>query len=513
MQDRSPKKSNVTLKRLVLAATATVFLTGTAITTGILTIPQAANAQISVQAAAPNSFADLVDAVSPAVVSIRVRTEVKRGQRRQQPNFDFEMPDLPPGHPLERFFKDFQDRFGNPDAKPGDRRRNRAPRRNYTEAVGSGFVISADGFVVTNNHVVENADEVIVVMNDGEERVATIVGTDPRTDLALLKIEGSTDLQFVEFATQEARVGDWVVAVGNPFGLGGTVTAGIISARGRDINANAYDDFLQIDAAVNRGNSGGPAFNTSGKVVGVNTAIFSPTGGNVGIAFAIPAATVKQVVFDLMDDGNVTRGFLGVSIQLVTKDIAAGVGLDKAGGAMVTQATPDTPAQLAGIRSGDIILFVDGETVESPRELSRLIASKLPGSEVELTIWRDGGERQVLVVLGTLADEVALTQPGPNHDQAPPPEPEAMPTSLGFAVMSAPDGDGVIIEEVDPDSVAAEKGLAPGVIILEADNQTVTTPTELEDVINSVRDSGRTTVLLKAMRNGNVRFLGVPVGG
>ncbi|NOZ32325.1 MAG: Do family serine endopeptidase [Alphaproteobacteria bacterium] len=505
-------KSNPTLKRFILAATATVFLTGTALTTGILTQSQPANAQIMVTAPAPNSFADLVDAVRPAVVSIRVRTEIteERQRQRQRPNFDFEMPDLPPGHPLERFFRDFQDRFGNPDARPRDRRPNRAPRRNYTEAVGSGFVISADGFVVTNNHVVENADEVIVIMDNGDERVATIVGTDPRTDLALLQIEGADDLPFVEFATEEARVGDWVVAVGNPFGLGGTVTAGIISARGRDINANAYDDFLQIDAAVNRGNSGGPAFNTSGKVVGVNTAIFSPTGGNVGIAFAIPADTVKQVVFDLMDDGNVTRGFLGVSIQIVTKDIAAGVGLEEARGAMVTRATPDTPAQMAGIRSGDIILFVDGEEVASPRELSRLVASKLPGSEVELTIWRDGDEQQVMVTLGTLADEVALVEPAPEPEPATP-DPEPMPTSLGIAVMTGPDGEGVIIEEVDPDSAAAEKGLVPGVVILEADYQGVNTAEELEEIIAEVRESGRSTVLLKAMRGGNVRFLGLSI--
>ncbi len=314
------------------AIAAAALISTSAIATGVLSTAPA-NAQISIENVAPFSFADLVDAVSPAVVSIRVKTRIEQARGPMGNREGFNMPDLPEGHPFEDFFKQFEDRRGDRDR----------PRERFGQAVGSGFVISADGFVVTNNHVIDDAEEVMVVMDNGDEMLANIVGTDPRTDLALLKIEAASDMQYVEFSDNEARVGDWVVAIGNPFGLGGTVTAGIVSARGRDINANAYDDFIQIDAAVNRGNSGGPAFDTTGKVVGVNTAIFSPSGGNVGIAFAIPAATVKQVVFDLMDDGKVTRGYLGVQIQNVSKDIAESVGLDEAIGALVTEPAPDSP--------------------------------------------------------------------------------------------------------------------------------------------------------------------------
>jgi len=369
--------------------------------------------------------------------------------------------------------------------------------------------ISEDGFVVTNHHVVEDAAEVVVVMDDVSEMDAKIIGTDPRTDLALLKIEAATELGYVEFADAEARVGDWVVAIGNPFGLGGTVTAGIVSARGRDINANAYDDFIQIDAAVNRGNSGGPAFDTTGKVVGVNTAIFSPSGGNVGIAFAIPASVVKQVVFDLMDDGNVTRGYLGVSIQDVSDDIAASVGMEEAIGALVTEPRPDSPAQKAGIQSGDIILSVNGEEIGDARDLARIIGQFSPETAVEVTLWRDGENKSFTVKLATLTEEQALVEPEEEIAPADPLEPKE--TATGLVLLPNEDGDGLMIMDILPDSPAAEKGFAPGDIVLQANSKPVNTVAAFEKAIEDVRSAGRDTMLIKASRNGNTLFVGLPL--
>jgi serine protease Do len=301
-----------------------------------------------------------------------------------------------------------------------------------------------------------------------------------------------------------------VVAVGNPFGLGGTVTAGIVSARGRDIAGSAYGDFLQIDAAVNTGNSGGPAFNLEGEVVGVNTAIFSPTGGNVGIAFAIPANVVKQVTRQLIESGSVTRGFLGVSIQDVTPDIADSVGLPRARGALVTQPSEDGPAGEAGVESGDVILSVDGEEIEDALDLSRTIAGKDPETQVELTIWRDGAEQTLSVTLGVLDEEALAAQ-----DQQPVPEqevPEAPePSSVGITVVPNSGGEGVLVQDVDPDSVAASKGLAVGDTVLEVDNKPVATAAEFEAAISGVRDSDRRTVLIKTERGGNIRFVGLPL--
>ncbi len=464
---------------------------------------QDATAQVSAPtASAPTGFADLVEAVKPAVVSIAVegvQSDARRYGRGRE--FDFNFPDLPENHPFRRFFDEFGDQFG-PNG-------NDRPREHPFQAAGSGFLISADGYVVTNNHVVENAEDVTVVLDSGDEHEAEIVGTDPRTDLALLKIDDVNDLPYVEFSDDEARIGEWVVAVGNPFGLGGTVTAGIISARGRDIAGNNYGDFLQIDAAVNRGNSGGPAFNLDGKVVGVNTAIFSPNGGNVGIAFAIPAATVKQIVDDLKDDGNVTRGFLGVSIQDVTKDIADSVGLPTARGALVTQPTDDAPAGNAGIRSGDVIVEVDGQVIDDALDLSRTIAEKSPGQEVTVTVWRNGEKQDFNVTLATL-DEEALAQTEPEPEQPEQAEPAA--SSVGLTLVPNAEGEGLLVQDIDPESNAASKGFSVGDVILEADNQVVSSVEDFESAISGVRDSGRSTVLIKASRNGNVRFIGLPLG-
>lgn len=493
----------LTRSRKLLSASALAIAVALASGTTIGVNTTQAIAQVAAPAGAPATFADLVESVKPAVVSIAV-DGVQETRGRGGNGFNFEFPDLPDDHPFRRFFDEFGDQFG----QRGQRGQQEQPRQRRFQAAGSGFIISADGFVVTNNHVVERAEKVTVVMDDGTEHVAEIIGTDPRTDLALLKMEDANDLPFVEFAEEEARIGDWVVAVGNPFGLGGTVTAGIVSARGRDIGGNNYGDFLQIDAAVNRGNSGGPDFNLNGEVIGVNTAIFSPNGGNVGIAFAIPASTVKAIISDLMDDGNVTRGFLGVAIQDVTKDIADSVGLPTARGALVTQPSEDAPAAKAGIRSGDVIVEVDGDAIDNALDLSRTIARKAPGQSVEITVWRDGKNQDFTVELDTLKEQVAAA-PEPQPEQ--PEEVVPTPSSVGITLVPNSEGDGLLVQDIDPDSIAASKGFAVGDTILEADNTAVNSVAEFEDAVDGVKDSGRTTILIKAQRGGNIRFVGLPL--
>ncbi len=454
---------------------------------------------------APN-FADLVEAVKPAVVSITVEGNSEGNSRDLQrggEQFRFNFPDLPDDHPFKDFFEQFGNEFGNQGQGNGQR-----PSRKFM-AAGSGFVISADGYIVTNNHVVDNADKVTVTFENGDEMSATVIGTDPKTDLAVVKVDGATDLPFVVLSDAEARVGEWVVAVGNPFGLGGTVTAGIISARGRDIQGSAYGDFLQIDAAVNTGNSGGPAFNVEGEVVGVNTAIFSPNGGNVGIAFAIPASVVKQVTAQLIDSGVVTRGFLGVGIQDVTRDIAESLGLENARGALVTEPTADGPAEKAGIQSGDVITAVDGDQISDALDLSRTIAGKNPDTAVEVTVVRDGAEQTFSVTLGKL-DE---TKPAAPEQPTPPVEVPAGPveTSVGLVLVPNAEGDGLLIQDVNPDSPAAEKGFGVGDAILEVNNTPVKTVEDFEKAIQAVKDAGRSTALVKAQRDGATRFVGLPL--
>lgn len=338
--------------------------------------------QLSGAQTALPSFADLVDKVKPAVVSVRVKTQVASANDGQS------LDDLPPE--LRRFFRD----FGGEGARP-----NR-PQPRQGMAQGSGFFVSQDGYVVTNNHVVENAVEVQLVTDSGKTLDAKVVGTDPRTDLALLKVKDAGNYPYVQLSDAKARIGDWVLAIGNPFGLGGTVTAGIVSAQGRDIGSGPYDDFIQIDAPINRGNSGGPTFNQNGEVVGVNTAIYSPSGGNVGIAFAIPASTVRQVVESLKKDGTVARGFIGVQIQPVTSEMADAIGLKEAKGALVAEAQGNGPAAKAGIRRGDTITAVNGEAVKDARDLSRKIATFAPGTKTTITLFREGKSRDVTFEVG-----------------------------------------------------------------------------------------------------------------
>jgi len=496
--------STPTRKLVAASALAMIVAAGT-LSTGFIT-PQPAYAQ-QVDTASVGvpmtGFADLVEAVSPAVVSVQVKAEVTT-QQIQGRNFQFDFPDLPEDHPLRRFFEQFEGPFG----PRGEQRPNRP--REFMQAVGSGFIISADGYIVTNNHVVQDATDVTVQLEDDTELAADIVGTDPRTDLALLKIrEDRNDLPFVQFAEEEARVGDWVVAVGNPFGLGGTVTAGIVSARGRDINASYYDDFLQIDAAVNRGNSGGPSFNTEGKVVGVNTAIFSPSGGNVGIAFAIPAALAQSVISQLQDTGFVTRGFLGVSLQDLNDDLADALGLANTNGALVAQPIEGGPAGLAGIESGDVIVSVDGRGVNNARELSRVISQRTPGSTVDLGVIRNGDELDIPVTLDKLEeDEAEVVTPDVQQEE----EPAAPSTSsIGITVVPNENGDGLVIESIDPDSAAASRGLARGDVIEQANGGAVSSPSDFEAAITAADEQGKPAVSLRVLRDGMPRFVGIPL--
>src|SRR5438270_1279834 len=404
----------------------------------------------------PIGFADIVEREKPSIITVKINIADK-STNDYSANKDEDSP-FPPGSPMERFFR----RFGGPDGLPPGLRGG--PRgRGPVTGQGSGFFISPDGFAVTNNHVVDGADKVEVTMDDGKTFTAKVIGTDQRTDLALIKVEGSKDFPFAKLSDSKPRIGDWVLAVGNPFGLGGTVTAGIVSASGRDIGNGPYDDFIQIDAPVNKGNSGGPAFDTNGEVMGVNTAIYSPSGGSVGIAFSIPANTVKSVVAQLKDKGSVSRGWIGVQIQPVTSDIADSLGMKKAEGALVAEPQANGPAAKAGIESGDVINSVNGESVKDARELARTIGSLAPGAAVKLNVLHKGQDKVVNLTLGQLPNAVeAKADTGKGDQGSATPRGTDVP-KLGLTVAPANSvagagKDGVVVTEVDPKSAAAERG-------------------------------------------------------
>ncbi len=489
------------MSRLLLA-TAVIGAGFTGYTAATLTI---ANAEaVRVEAPAAPGFAEVVDAVTPAVVSVRVQSRIQPvDDRRSFRNFE----ELPEGHPFRRFFGPDGERNSPRAERPN---RDDGPRRSRPVSQGSGFFISADGLIVTNNHVIDGGETFAIIMNDGTELVAELVGTDSRTDLAVLKVvDADQEFTYVNFADDtKTRVGDWVVAVGNPFGLGGTVTAGIVSARGRDIGAGPYDDFLQIDAAVNRGNSGGPTFNLNGEVVGINTAIFSPSGGNVGIAFAVPASVARDVIGDLVADGNVQRGWLGVQIQPVTADIAESLGLKSASGALVADPQAGAPAAAAGIRAGDVITAVDGETIEGPRELSRAIAAIDPGTEVTITVSRNGETVDVPVELGELPREQAAVAPG--ETPAPATEPASI-DSLGLTLLPSEDGEGLLVTAIEPESPAAEAGVRVGDIIRDVNNTPVASADDIEKRIAEIGGEGRKAALLRLESENANRFVAVPL--
>ena len=451
----------------------------------------------------PVGFADIVEKVKPAVISVRVK--VNAGPQ----NSSFEG-QLPQG--FERFFRRFGEDM-NPDNRGMPEMPQRGPRQR-SSGQSSGFFISADGYAVTNNHVVDRAEEVEVQTDDGKTYSAKVIGTDPRTDLALIKVEGG-NFPYAKLADRSPRIGDWVLAVGNPFGLSSTVTAGIVSARGRDIGAGPYDDFLQIDAPVNKGNSGGPTFDIDGHVVGVNTAIYSPSGGSVGIAFAIPASTVDSVVKQLRDKGSVTRGWIGVQIQPLTKDIADSMGLKNTEGALVAEPAPNSPAVKAGIQSGDVIVAVNGEKIANARELTRRIGGMAPGSSIKLSLLQGGAEKTVNLTLGELPAQAALNRRGGDGQQRNAPGAEDMMLGLQLAPAASVAGsgkDGVVVTRVMPDGPAAERGFKTGDVILEVAGKPVANPADVRKALEDARKDNKRTVLMRVKSGEGTRFVVLPAG-
>jgi serine protease Do len=447
----------------------------------------------------PVGFADIVEQVKPAVISVRVKMD--GGPRLM--GFDA-LPRATPGSPMDRFFRRLPE-----SGIPGlpDELRRQPPGRNLVTGQGSGFFISEDGYAVTNNHVVDKAETVEVATDDGKTYSAKVIGTDPRTDIALIKIDGRNDFPYVRFAEKQPRIGDWVLAVGNPFGLGGTVTAGIVSARGRDIGAGPYDDFIQIDAPVNRGNSGGPTFDVDGSVIGVNTAIYSPSGGSVGIAFAIPAETVKSVIGQLKDKGSVSRGWIGVQIQPVTADIADSLGLKATQGALVAEPQANSPAVKAGIQAGDVITAVNGAPVRDARDLARQIGTMSPGSTVRLTVMQKGEQKTISVTLGELPNEREARATPESRE----PSGLAIPR-LGLTLAPATEvagsgNEGVVVTAVEPDGVAADQGFKAGDVILEVAGRKVASPADVRAGISNAQREGRRTVLVRLKSGEGTKFL------
>jgi len=450
----------------------------------------------------PVGFADIVEQVKPSVISVRVK--VDGGPRLM--GFDAPLPGQrgTPGSPMDRFFRRLPE-----SGIPGlpDELRRQQPGRNLVTGQGSGFFISSDGYAVTNNHVVDKAETVEVGTDDGKTYSAKVIGTDPRTDVALIKVDGRNDFPYVRFADKPPRIGDWVLAVGNPFGLGGTVTAGIVSARGRDIGAGPYDDFIQIDAPVNRGNSGGPTFDVDGSVIGVNTAIYSPSGGSVGIAFAIPAETVKSVIGQLKDKGAVSRGWIGVQIQPVTADIADSLGLKGAQGALVAEPQANGPAVKAGVQAGDVITAVNGAPVRDARDLARQIGAMAPGTTVRLTVLQKGQEKTISVTLGELPNEREARATPESRD----PSGLALPR-LGLTLAPAGEvagsgNEGVVVTAVAPDGVGAAHGLRTGDVILEVAGRKVGSPADVRASIGTAQREGKRTVLIRLKSGEGTKFV------
>jgi serine protease Do len=451
---------------------------------------------------APPGFAEVIEAVKPSVVNISVKQEMAGRFAAPAPGMPF-----PPGSPFEDFLRRFFERQSHPGYQG---------QAQVVQGMGSGFIVDPDGYVVTNNHVIEGAEEITVTLDDGSHHTAELLGSDPKTDLALLKIEAGGPLPYARFGDSDvARVGDWVIAIGNPFGLGGTATTGIVSARGRDIQSGPFDDFLQIDAPINRGNSGGPLFDTSGRVIGINTAIFSPNGGSVGIGFAIPAKQAEPVIHQIRTLGHVERGWLGVQIQAVDEEIAAGLGLDDARGALVANVVSDSPADEAGLKPGDVILRLNAVEVEHLKDLTRAVAELSPRTEAEVEVWRGGGHQTLDVVLGETPESV--TQAGVNT-----PESNTKPTGkLGLSLARltpesrerygvSDEVEGALIVGIEPNSPAASRGLRPGDVVIMVGQTPVSDPSEAVREIQSASRQERTSVLLQVTRGGERRFVAIP---
>jgi len=460
--------------------------------------------------AGPDGFSELAAKLLPAVVNISTTQTVKTD--RQRP----EVPQFPPGSPFEEFFKDFLDKN-----LPRGQRPDAQPRR--ATSLGSGFIIDPSGLIATNNHVIADADEITVTLHDDTTLKAELVGKDTKTDLALLRVKSDKPLTAVRFGdSDQMKVGDWVLAIGNPFGLGGTVTAGIISARARDIQQGPYDDFIQTDASINRGNSGGPMFNMNGEVVGINTAIYSPSGGSIGIGFAIPSSLAKPVMLQLKEYGKTRRGWLGVRIQGVSDEIAESLGLDKARGALVASVSDKGPAQAAGIQPGDIVLKFDGKDVTDMKRLPRIVAETPIDKPVKVTVWRKRQEQTIDVTVGEL-DESEKVAAAPSGQPTPAPGGSG-PTikALGLTLSNvtpelkqkfslSDDADGVIVVDVASDSPASEKGVRPGDIIVEVAQQEVKDAAQVTAKIDEAKKIGRKSILLLVDRAGDLRFVALRI--
>ena len=449
---------------------------------------------------APDSFADLAERLSPAVVNISTSQVLDPG--------DMAIPGVPEDSPLNDFFDEFMEQ-------------QQGPRPQRVQSLGSGFVIDPKGIVITNNHVIEGADKIEVTFIDGTTLPATVKGSDPKTDLAVLEVVSDKPLPYVELGDSERiRVGDWVVAIGNPFGLGGSVTAGIVSALNRDIHAGNYDDFIQTDAAINRGNSGGPLFDMQGRVVGVNSAIISPSGASVGIGFAVPTSTVKPVVEQIMKYGETRRGWIGVRIQSVTPEIAESLGLGVARGALVAGVSPDGPASAAGIETGDIVLAFNGRTINAMRDLPRVVAEADIGATVDVQLFRDGETLTRKIEVGRLEDEEEkVAQSAPKDEPV-----EKTTVVLGLSLSALNDDlrrrfgvpaetEGVLVTDVDPLGAAIEKGVRPGDVIVEVAQRPVSTPADVERIVMSEEKGGRKSVLLRISAAGDIRFVALRLGG
>ena len=454
----------------------------------------------TVARSAPESFADLAERLSPAVVNISTSQVL-------DPR-DMEIPGVPEDSPLNDFFDEFLEQ-------------QQGARPQRVQSLGSGFVIDPDGVVITNNHVIEGADRIEITFTDGTTLPAEVAGTDPKTDLAVLRVKSSKKLPHVELGdSDKARVGDWVVAIGNPFGLGGTVTAGIISALNRDIHAGNYDDFIQTDAAINRGNSGGPLFDLDGRVVGVNSAIISPSGASVGIGFAVPASTVKPIVDQILRYGETRRGWIGVRIQSVTPEIAESLGLGTARGALVAGVSPGGPAAAAEIEAGDIVLAFGGRNIATMRDLPRVVAEAPIGSSTDVQIFRDGETLTRRIEVARLEEEDE-EEPETSGTMAPVPE-KTVVLGLGLSELDedlrrrfgvTEETEGVLVTDVDPLSAAAEKGVRPGDVIVQVAQRAVSSPEDVAEIVASEEKGGRNSLLLRLSVGGDIRFVALRLGG
>jgi serine protease Do len=421
-------------------------------------------------------------------------------------------PDTPPASPsasLDDLFRDFFGDRGAPNGQPGPR----------VSSLGSGFIIDPSGLIVTNAHVIANADQITVTLSDDTVLQAQVIGRDSVTDLALLKVDAKTPLPAASWGdSSKAKVGDWVLAIGNPFGLGGTVTAGIISATARDIHSGPYDDYLQTDASINRGNSGGPMFNLQGEVIGINTAIYSPSGGSIGIGFAIPTALAQPIIDQLKTTGKVERGWIGARIQPVTDEIAESLGLDKARGALIASIDPASPATQGGLKPGDVILSYDGKPVDRSRQLPRLVADSAPNKPVKLTIWRDGKEAEITLTVVAYDPNRPQPQPPAPEQPKPPPTVDALGLKVArltpewrkyFGLSEA--AHGVVVVEVPQNTAGSTQGLRPGDLVIAAGSAPVTSPDEMLQDIAAAKKAGRKNILIRVEREGNFRFITLPV--